>query len=131
LNKYQWFCKWDLFNFKKKIRGHRGPGLFNKKLILDYYFCLKVRSCVFISNFHRSPPPDACKRNLCYIYSFVWFRKIVDHWIKQEKKGKGGGGEFYLWILQLNKCCFDSLKRKIKNVNKILTWRRGFMLWSR
>jgi hypothetical protein len=26
---------------KKTIRGHRGPGFFNKKLILDYYFCLK------------------------------------------------------------------------------------------
>ena len=22
---------------------------------------------------------DACKRNLCYIYSFVWFWNIVDH----------------------------------------------------
>jgi hypothetical protein len=25
----------------KKNRGHRGPGFFNKKLMLDYYFCLK------------------------------------------------------------------------------------------
>jgi hypothetical protein len=31
---------------------------------------------------------NACKRNLCYIYSFVWFWNIVDHWFKQEKKGK-------------------------------------------
>ena len=46
---------------------------------------------------------DACKRILCYIYSFVWFWNIVDHWCKQEKREKGGG-EFYLWILQLNKC---------------------------
>ena len=30
---------------------------FNKKIILDYYFCLKVQSCVFISNFHHRPPP--------------------------------------------------------------------------
>ena len=30
---------------------------FNKKLILDYYFCFKVRSCVFISNFHHGPTP--------------------------------------------------------------------------
>jgi hypothetical protein len=33
-----------------------------------------------------------------------------------KKKGKKEGGEFYLWILQLNKCCFDSLKRKKKIV---------------
>ena len=46
---------------------------------------------------------DACKRILCYIYSFGWFWNIVDHWCKQEKREKGGG-EFYLWILQLNKC---------------------------
>ena len=25
---------------KKKIRAYRGPGFFNKKLILDYNFCL-------------------------------------------------------------------------------------------
>ena len=32
-----------LFNLKKKIHEHRGPGfIFNKKkLLLDYYFCLK------------------------------------------------------------------------------------------
>ena len=33
---------------------------------------------------------DACKRNLCYIYSFVWFWNVVDHWFKQEKREKGG-----------------------------------------
>ena len=41
---------------------------------------------------------DACKRNLCFIYSFVWFWNIVDHWFKQDKRGKGGGDfnwEFY------------------------------------
>ena len=38
---------------------------------------------------------DACKRNLCYIYSFLWFWNIVDHWFKQEKREKGGGGKFY------------------------------------
>ena len=30
---------------------------FNKKIILDYYFCFKVWSCVFISNFNHSPLP--------------------------------------------------------------------------
>jgi hypothetical protein len=31
-----------IINFKKKknVHGHRSPGFFNKKLILDYYFCL-------------------------------------------------------------------------------------------
>ena len=42
---------------KKKNRGHRGPGFFNKKTIPGLLFLLKVRSCVFISNFHHSPPP--------------------------------------------------------------------------
>jgi hypothetical protein len=31
----------------------------------------------------------------------IWFLNIVDHWFKQEKRGKGA---CYLWILQLNKC---------------------------
>jgi hypothetical protein len=30
-----------LLTLKKKNQGHRGPGVFfNKKLILDYYYCL-------------------------------------------------------------------------------------------
>ena len=37
---------------------------------------------------------------------------IID--LNKKKGGKKGGGEFYLWILRLNKCCFDSLKGKIK-----------------
>ena len=36
---------------------------------------------------------DTCRRNLCYIYSFVWFWNIVDHWFKQEKREKRGGDE--------------------------------------
>ena len=52
-----WMSIFHIINFKKKIRVHRGPGFFNKKLILDYpglLFLLKVRSCVFISNVHHS-----------------------------------------------------------------------------
>ena len=30
-----------LLTLKKKNRGHRGPEFFNKKIFLDYYFCLK------------------------------------------------------------------------------------------
>jgi hypothetical protein len=30
-----------LLTLKKKNRGHRGPGFFNKKLILDNYFFFK------------------------------------------------------------------------------------------
>jgi hypothetical protein len=33
-----------LLTIKKKNRGHRNPGFFNKKIILDYYFCLKSGS---------------------------------------------------------------------------------------
>ena len=48
---------------------------------------------------------------ICLILEYCWSL------IQTRKKGKKkGGGEFYLWILQLNKCCFDSLKRKIKIV---------------
>jgi hypothetical protein len=38
-----WMSIFHIINFKKKkIHGHRGPGFFfNKKIILDYYFCLK------------------------------------------------------------------------------------------
>ena len=42
---------------KKKIHGHGGPGFFNKKTNPGLLFLLKVRSYVFISNFHHSPPP--------------------------------------------------------------------------
>ena len=62
LSKMQvWMSIFHIINLKKKkkIHGHRDPGFFfNKKLILDYYFCLKVRSCVFISNFHLLLPRD-------------------------------------------------------------------------
>ena len=33
-------------------------------------------------------------KEICYIYSFVYFWNIVDHWFKQEKREKGGGGNF-------------------------------------
>ena len=38
-----WMSIFHIINLKKKkIHGHRGPRFFfNKKLILDYYFCLK------------------------------------------------------------------------------------------
>ena len=43
---------------KKTIHGHRGPGFFfYYKTNPGLLFLLKVRSCVFISNFHHSPPP--------------------------------------------------------------------------
>ena len=41
---------------KKKIMDTGYLDFFNKKLILDYYFCLKSGPFVFISNFHHSPP---------------------------------------------------------------------------
>ena len=34
-------CQYFILLTLKKNYGHRGPGFFNKKLILDYYFCLK------------------------------------------------------------------------------------------
>jgi hypothetical protein len=44
LSKWQvWMSIFHIINFKlKKIHGHRGPGFFfNKKVILDNYFCSK------------------------------------------------------------------------------------------
>jgi hypothetical protein len=47
-----------LLTLKKKNHGHRGPGFFLiKKPNPGLLFLLKGRSCVFISNFHHSPPP--------------------------------------------------------------------------
>ena len=52
-----WMSIFHIINFKKKKFMDTGVlDFFNKKLILDL-FLLKVRSCVFISNFHHSPPP--------------------------------------------------------------------------
>ena len=68
--------------------------------ISDFYVNLRVSgetptgnfSDVFFLSWTRIK--DACKWNLCYIYSFVWFWNIVDHWFKHEKREKGGR-----WIL--------------------------------
>jgi hypothetical protein len=46
----------ERINFKKKIMDTGVLDFFNKK-INPGLFLLKVRSCVFISNFHHSPPP--------------------------------------------------------------------------
>ena len=41
---------------KNQNRGHRGPGFFNKKLILDYYFCFLVL-CFLFQIFIIAPLP--------------------------------------------------------------------------
>ena len=48
-----------IISFKKKlkIRGHRGPVFFNKKLILDYYFCLKSGPVFLFQIFIIAPLP--------------------------------------------------------------------------
>ena len=47
-----------LLTLKKKNHGHRGPGFFfNKKLILDYYFCLKSGPVFLFLIFIIAPPP--------------------------------------------------------------------------
>ena len=52
-----WMSIFHIINFKKN-RGHRVPGFFNKKLILDYYFC----SPVFLFQiFIIAPPPRDIK----------------------------------------------------------------------
>ena len=53
-----WMSILHIINFKKKkIRGHRGPGFFNKKLILDYYFCLKSSPVFLFQIFIVAPLP--------------------------------------------------------------------------
>ena len=42
---------------KKKNRGHRGPGFFNKKLILDYYFSLMSGPVFLFQIFIIAPLP--------------------------------------------------------------------------
>ena len=42
---------------KKKIMDTGVLDIFNKKTNPGLLFLLKVQSCVFISNFHHSPPP--------------------------------------------------------------------------
>ena len=47
----------NIINLKKKFMDTGSWIFFNRKLILDYYFCLKSGPVVFISNFHHSHPP--------------------------------------------------------------------------
>jgi hypothetical protein len=37
--------------------GHRGPGFFNKKLTLDYYFCLNAGPVFLFQIFIKAPLP--------------------------------------------------------------------------
>ena len=47
-----WMSIFHIINLKKNNHGHRGPGFFfNKKLILDYYFCLKSGSVFLVQIF--------------------------------------------------------------------------------
>ena len=59
LSKWQvWMSIFNIINLKiKKTRGHRGPGLFNKKLIMDYYFCLKSGPVFLFQIFIIAPLP--------------------------------------------------------------------------
>jgi hypothetical protein len=50
-------CQYFILLTLKKIRGHRGPGFFNKKLILDYYFCLKSGRVFLFQIFIIAPLP--------------------------------------------------------------------------
>ena len=58
--KGKWGCQYFiLLTLKKKNHGHRGPGfVFNKKLILDYYFCLKSGPVFLFQIFIIAPSPS-------------------------------------------------------------------------
>jgi hypothetical protein len=50
-----WMSIFHIINLKK-IHGHRGSGFFfNKKLILDYYFCLKSGPVILFQIFIIAP----------------------------------------------------------------------------
>ena len=47
--------------------------------ISDFYANLRVKVGILAMYFYLGQEQkDACKRNLCYIYLFVWFWNIVD-----------------------------------------------------
>jgi hypothetical protein len=50
-------CNKEKYFLNKKIHGHRGPGFFNKKLILDYYFCLSSGPVFLFQIFIIAPLP--------------------------------------------------------------------------
>ena len=50
-----WMSIFHIINLKKKFMDTGVLDFFNKKNNLGLLFLLKVRSCVFISNFHHSP----------------------------------------------------------------------------
>ena len=50
----KWMSIFHIINFKKS-RGHRVPGFFNKKIILDYYFCLKFGPVFLFQMFMITP----------------------------------------------------------------------------
>jgi hypothetical protein len=55
-------------NISEKKHGHRDPGFFfNKKLILDYYFCLKFGPVFLFQIFIISPLPLTRHIKLHYI----------------------------------------------------------------
>ena len=58
-------CQYFILLTLKKNRGHRGAGLL---------FLLNVRSCVFISNFHHSPPSPSQG-----IYNFIINNKLINN----------------------------------------------------
>jgi hypothetical protein len=65
-------CKYlILLTLKKKIRGHRGPGFFNKKIILDYYFCFKSGPVFLFQIFIIAPLPSHCFDSLKRKIKFV------------------------------------------------------------
>ena len=72
-----WMSIFHIINFKKKIMDTGSWIFFNKKLILDYYFCLKS-GCVFISNFHHSPE-SVCFKSVIQSGRSLFLSKIKIH----------------------------------------------------
>ena len=67
-----------LLTLKKKIMDTGSWIFFNKKLILDYYFLLKIRFCVFISNFHHNPE-SVCFKSVIQSGLSLFLSKIKIH----------------------------------------------------
>ena len=69
-------CQYFILLTLKKNHGDRGPGYFLiKKTNPGLLFLLKVRSCVFISNFHHSLPPSPSQG----IYNCIVDNKLINN----------------------------------------------------
>ena len=65
-----------LLTLKEKIHGHRGPGFFNKKLILDFYICLNSGPVFLFKIVIIAPPLPLPSQG---IYNCIINNKLINN----------------------------------------------------